>query len=346
MERTPRPEEINKWENKGFINDQMRDQLLEIWEDRFDELYSDYKSASREKGKQTNAEVQRQEEVDYLMWHLDSGEVVEEYGFDNAELKEREDGYFEVSLEEHFMDDRLPEGYGYKGGAARCLLERNLGINKHSEPRDIDLIRLANEEPEDGMDNDLAKRYMPEDFEHGHGVEWVDDPDAYMDSRDLTINELYATDEKVVATEACIKDSVRRILRVTDHEREQWGGTGPKMLAKMVRFYTESIIDTGMGRIEDSNRLNTAMIQPFFIALNLDKAMDQGVKYAREYVSKMRDSGHLPEEARDVERAIEYLKEELKDDRFYFRNAPVKQYEHERKDLPKQLGMGHGHDAA
>jgi len=348
-------ERLNKRESAKFESSPMRDKLLEIWDDRFDESYDADKDEEGAPKTHGVATVESEEEADdYKRWYeslevMKASEVAEIYGFDVSELKEREDGYYELPVEDHFMKDRLPDGYGYKGGAARSLLERNLDINEESDPRDIDLIRLAAEEPEPGMDDELSMEYMPDDFEHGYGVENVSDIDTYMNSRDLTINELFATDKKVVATEDCIKDSVRRVLRVTDYEREKWGGTGPAMLAKIVRFYAESILDTGMAKFEDENRLSRAFIAPFYIALNLDKAMDKGPEYAKEYVLRMRDNDHLPHEVRDVEGAVDHLNELLQGDRFYFRNAPEEQFELEEElkeyeNLPKHLGMGRGHD--
>jgi hypothetical protein len=351
-----RPEQFNKRENIEFGSNPMRDKLLEIWDEQFEEPYdADDFDKSDVPAEDVATEAVRAEAQEYETLHedldqLDAHTIVEAYGYDASELKERDDGCYEMSVEQHFMRDRLPDGYGYKGGAARALLERNLGINDDSEPRDIDLIRLVDEEPSPGKDEELAKTYAPHDFEHGHGVEYVEDKAEYLETRDLTINELYATEHTIVATGACIKDSVRHILRVSDYERKQWGGTGPSMLAKISRFYTERIIDNGMAKIEDGHSLNTTMIRPFYLALNLDKAIERGYKYAKKYVEVLKDFGHFPEGTATVQDAVDYLNETMADDDFHFRNAPNDQFELEEtwkdyEDLPKRLGVGKGHDA-
>ncbi|MFH1632265.1 MAG: hypothetical protein ABIA47_04615 [bacterium] len=47
----------------------------------------------------------------------------------------------------------MPAGYGYEGGAARSLLMRALEIDLTYTPRDLDIIRLSDEEPSPGADD-------------------------------------------------------------------------------------------------------------------------------------------------------------------------------------------------
>lgn len=157
-------------------------------------------------------------------------------------IERQENNTYKIAVKNHFHDKRLPEGYGYKGGAARSLLLRNIGIDPTSMPRDIDIVRLSEKEPHEGVDEKLAKEYMPDDFAQGHGVEFLKNITEYLNTRDLTINELYATDEYIVATDECLRDTIRHIICQSDYEYEQYyDDIGPKMLAKMLRFYSEAL---------------------------------------------------------------------------------------------------------
>ncbi len=259
----------------------------------------------------------------------------------------------------HFSDKRLPEGYGYKGGAARALLLRSLGIDPTYQPRDIDIVRLSENEPHEGADNEVSKEFMPEDYAHGYGTEPIKDFDDYFAKRDLTINEVIATDEKIFATEACIFDNIRHILRITDFEKHNYdssGQIGPKMLSKILRFYAESIVRYADAKIENVEewQFNKTFISDFWLALQLDRAFEIGHRVAEEFVEQLIRHDYLPETIINADQALEYLLDEMGDDYFYFRHAPDWQYENELEwikyfdemgydedysHLPKQSGM-------
>jgi len=91
-------------------------------------------------------------------------ELLKEYGIEVGEITEDAEGFFHLPVSSHFSDKCLPDGYGYKGGAARSLLLRALGIEKDSNPRDIDIVRI--ERLDDAsflqMDKRVAFEFMPE----------------------------------------------------------------------------------------------------------------------------------------------------------------------------------------
>lgn len=282
-------------------------------------------------------------------------EVLEKFGFDIRELEYHkqididggpEDIYI-LRVREHFWDQRLPEGYGYSGGAARALLMRNLGIDPSYVPRDVDVVRMVSEEPYAGADAEIAKQYMPEDLEHGHGVRNESYYEHYFNSRDLTINQVIATDEEIYVSRIGLLDSARCIIRLTNLEKIKLaGGKGQKMLAKVLRFYVEMINRYGDATIKgvEDHVIEDLFVKSFYFALQLDKAMQISDELAQNYVAELKRRGRLPEEIESVEDAADYLIEDTHT--FYYRYAPEEQFELEEhwtedyERVPKQRGHG------
>src|SRR5690606_15392740 len=96
---------------------------------------------------------------------------------------------FRLPVETHFSAERIPEGYYYKGGAARALLLRPLGVDTAAFPRDIDIVRVAEgySDHDDDRDDEVSKYFMAEDYEHGDGVEVTSSYQWYFESRDFTL---------------------------------------------------------------------------------------------------------------------------------------------------------------
>lgn len=244
-------------------------------------------------------------------------------------IERRDDETYIIAVSTHFHEKRLPKGYGYKGGAARSLLLRNIGLDPTSLPRDIDIIRLTEEEPESRLDEKLAEEYMPDDLAQGYGVEHIDDTQEYLDTRDLTMNELYATDDFIVATDACLRDTIRGIIRQTDYEYEQYyDDIGPKMLAKMLRFYAEAL-SRGMDFSLDTEvekKLEEYGLTWFWMALNLDKAAEIGSKVANQYIEELKKRKQIPDHLDDIEQVTLFLYKQMGPGNFYFRYAPAVDY--------------------
>ncbi len=256
---------------------------------------------------------------------------------------------FSIPVLKHFSDKKLPEGYGYKGGAARALLLRSLGINPLYQPRDIDIVRLAKNQAYEGADDEISKEFMPDDYKNGHGAEPIKDFDDYFAKRDLTINEVLATDEKIYATTDCIFDNIRHILRITKFEKYNYdssGRIGPKMLSKILRFYAEAIErydDASIENVEEW-QFNASFISPFWLALQLDRAFEIGPKVAENFVHQLIKQKQLPENIKNANQALEYLLDIMGDDCFYFRHAPDWQYENELEWIEYFDEMGYDED--
>lgn len=306
------------------------EQILAEWKRLYSETF-------QETVEQREREKERIEKREDSVDHKEILRVLEEFGIDirKIDISTLENGRFSVKVSNHFGDRRLPDGYAYEGSAARALLMRNIDIDTSAIPRDIDVVRLPGSEPAPGMDAKVAMDFAPEDFEHGHGVEILTDYDSYFATRDLTINEVMATDQEVIATKQCILDTVRRIIRLTDYERWDVEGalSGPKMLAKILRLYSESIHRYGEAEIADmgGGKFEEYFISPFWLALQLDKACEVSTGAAKSFVQRLREHGQIPQDITGIEDAAEYLGGLLRDRPFYFRHAPKGQFEIENR---------------
>jgi hypothetical protein len=221
---------------------------------------------------------------------------------------------------------QLPKAYGFKGGVARSILRESLGL-KVVPPRDVDIIRL-DPEPYDGSDDDVAKEYMSQDFEFGDGVEFVEDSDSYLSTRDFTINEVYVHGSKIIATEQCVKDTIRNIIRITEREKTLYSGDGigPKMKAKILRFHAEQMHAIGVSSIPEdiSNEIERSFINPFWLCVQLDRAFERGVAVADKFTSLLIDNKIIPDDIKSGTDLGDYLLSKVYD--FRFRNAPHLQY--------------------
>ncbi|MBD3281770.1 hypothetical protein GF391_03420 [Candidatus Uhrbacteria bacterium] len=256
---------------------------------------------------------------------------------------------YEIPVLNHFSDKKLPEGYGYKGSAARALLLRSLNIDPSYKPRDIDVVRLSESEPYKGADDKIAQEFMPDDYEHGYGTEPISNFDDYFSNRDLTINEVLASDKAIFATQICILDNIRHILRITDFEKFNYSSTGrvgPKMLSKILRFYAEAIKrydDASIENVEDW-QFNEEGISFFWIALQLDRAYEIDAQVADNFVQQLVKHEQLPDEIQNADQALEYIMDAMEDDYFYFRHAPNWQFEHELEWIEYYDKMGYDED--
>ncbi len=241
-------------------------------------------------------------------------------------LKERafiidQDGYIGIS---YAATSELPDGYGFKGGSARAVLREVLGL-KVIPPRDIDVIRLSAEEPYKGADTEIAQKYMAQDFEFGDGVELVDSTTDYLNTRDFTINELYTSNSQIFATEECIRDTIRNIIRITEYERISYseiGEIGPKMKAKTLRLHAEQMYSIGVSSIpeDDRNEIEKSFINPFWLAVQLDRAFERGHEVAEKFTQLLIENNVIPEHVKDSRDLGDFLLSEVYD--FRFRNAP------------------------
>ena len=286
-------------------------------------------------------------------------ETLNKYGISTEGLRE-ENSFWIVPITETLPGVKsLPDGYAFKGGVARSLLLRSLGLDVHSQPRDLDVIRLSETESYPGADDLIAREFMPEDYSHGDGVEEVRDMEEYFSTRDFTINEILADSSQITLTENCLLDSVRRIIRLTDFEKESFGGqANPKMLAKALRLYSETVVKSGLSpdlKNIEAWEFEEYFISPFWLALNMDRAYEQGEDVALEFMRQLCDKRQIPGYIKTTDEAAVFLFGLLEDDSFYYRYAPTSLFSKEdelvKEDrltenffteslLPKHEGMG------
>ncbi|MEI6346275.1 MAG: hypothetical protein WCO79_03540 [bacterium] len=248
-------------------------------------------------------------------------------------VRKLDDGKWSISYKEKLRED-LPPGYAFKGGAARYYLREALGLSADL-PRDYDVVRLVEAEPFPGADREVAQKFMPKDLEFGDGVEQVLDMEEYFRTRDLTVNEIVATSDGIVATESALLDTVRNILRLTHFEKTSFrpdGYAGPKMLAKILRFYSQAINECGrFPTIENigHDRIDEVFISPFWLAVNLDRAWEVGRTKAQDYVDTLISNKQLPIDVVTPEAAADYLLGCMEEESFVFRSADPWHYDTE-----------------
>lgn len=233
----------------------------------------------------------------------------------DVELHELEDDTFFISTME-LPDEvpQLPEGYGYKGGAARAILEHALGLDS-AKPRDLDLVYIGNSENEDReLSRELAEEFMPEDYSHGHGVESLEED--YFDSRDFTLNEVLYDGQGVTCTKECLTDLMRNIVRFSEYvkgEPYDYNNddffVSPKLMAKALRLVGDvRVRGKERARLADETEsLREVYIDEFHMSLHLDRALEQGMDVAEEYVSELSQRGFLPDGVTTVREVYEYL---------------------------------------
>jgi hypothetical protein len=260
--------------------------------------------------------------------------ILEEYGVNIDDIELDGAGNYRLRVTNHFTDQRLPNGYAYKGGAARALALRNLGLSLTEQPRDLDVVRTVAEEPGEGLDDEVSRQFMPEDVSHGHGVEVVPIIDEYFATRDFTFNEVLSTDTEVVMTRQCLLDLTRRIIRLTDFESRD-GEPSQKLLAKQLRLYAEAIAKYGSASIEDNGEweYEEGFIAPFWLALQMERAFERGPDVAQRYTEELKQRNQIPQNIVLAEEAAAYLSTFI--DNFYYRHAPVSQFQKENEWLDK-----------
>ncbi len=260
---------------------------------------------------------------------------------------------FKIPLgKKDFFLGELPQGYAYRGGAARALLHRKLGTDSFASPRDVD-ISYAGKNENIALSNKLAQELSPDDFAHDHGVSSLNSD--YFETQDFSINELLVTADGVYLTTQCLLDNARGILRFSEFEkRESFYGpyfVNPKLLAKALRFIADKDL-----KFWNSEIFEFQGIDAFHMALHLDRSLEIGYETAVKYVEELRKVGQVPPHIQTPRDLIAILNEETD---FVFRfakrchiDAEDEFFEQERnflnemedayRDYPQREGMGKG----
>ncbi len=249
----------------------------------------------------------------------------------DLDIKEIEDGKFELKSSGLEKLSPPPDGYGYKGGMARAILLRTLKIDPTAEPRDLDLVKI-----EKGIGSKkLDPKFMSSD---GHGIE--DLKDDYFNTRDFTINEALVIGDKIQLTKQCLLDTIRRIVRFTDFEKNKLRDNpqtigdddrpfeSNKLMAKAIRLVAEEFARGRQMEIAENRVYEYSSTDNFFIALHLDHALERGISVAREYINGLREEGIIDS---SIKTPSDFIKNyyNMDDDSFVFRFAPSEQLSEE-----------------
>ncbi len=253
------------------------------------------------------------------------------------------DKIFRIPIEPRFIgdiQDFLEHDYGLKGGAVRELLLIALGRKEYAQPRDIDVVRYTDQKPsveEVVRDKTIAQRYMPDDVKRGHGVEHVVSHDESMFQSDLTQNMLAWRQGYLYATGACIQDTVRGFIRLTDIAKEEVKDyrKADKLLSKGVRVYLSHLNEWGSADYGDrfflkkTNKASVSQgVSSFWMAVQIDRAYEVSTSLGDQLVDEYVALGWL-EDAKDRRQVILNLENRVYN--FGFRNIPIERYERELK---------------
>ncbi len=276
------------------------------------------------------------EKIDEEFFNKDLIKAIKKFDIDPSKLEWNNNlNCYEINIKEINTFPKLPEGYAYKGGVARALLYNALGIDNKNEALDLDIIRLSENEIYEGADRDISKEFMPDDYANGYGVEVIKSVDSYMKNRDLTLNELFSDNDKVYVSEKGLSDIIRRIIRATDYEKSKVSTEvsikiPKKNMAKMVRLYADSIIkyDKNSFKIDSKDKkvFERNFIDPFHIALHLDKAFHKGEEVALAYVKQLKKLRQIDDNINTPDELAQDLANEMVGNSFYYRHAPFNHY--------------------
>ncbi|MGI6103615.1 MAG: hypothetical protein ACOYBJ_03270 [Patescibacteria group bacterium] len=201
----------------------------------------------------------------------------------------------------------LPPGYAFIGGAARNVLLAELG-QAVEPPRDLDLVAITDWSPEKSQANRLAAQYMPGDYAHGHGVKF-ESLMQYFTLRDFTINEVLVTKDAVYATPQALRDLAEKVIQPTATTARSWEsyamrewGVEPKLAMKALRLHLQFEELYGHGRIEgiEEWQWRFEAVPLFYIALELNKAFEQGDAMAERFYQRLLTLGLVDLDHEDI----------------------------------------------
>ena len=219
----------------------------------------------------------------------------------------------------------LPAGYGVKGGAAREALAALLQRSSARQPRDIDVVRRGTHPvPEDEQ---VARRFMPKDFEYGARVEIIRDMARYLSTRDLTINEAALIGGELTASVLCVLDSLGKVVRPSRyrggslHRKPSLHG---QSLLKMVRLYAEG---TSAGEGWAIHGIpEEVSFSDFDLAVHLNKAFQRGRPVAERFLTTCEILGLIRASADPIRQALEQLEPLRHGERGLFPDVPAQEW--------------------
>jgi len=205
-----------------------------------------------------------------------------------------------ISAERPSAVPELPAGYGYKGGAARCVLAYVLGREGYFlAPRDLDVVRFGKSWTE--LDATVSKHFMAEDFARGHGVELLRSSSYYFNSRDLTVNEILYFEGELLVSIVGLLDLLGLLLRPCrflsgslSKKPELRGSTLVKMLRLRAESLTAGVSWVLAGVTEE------VVISDLELAVQLEKALSRGVDVGERFFALGRELGLFGAEIRTL----------------------------------------------
>lgn len=277
-------------------------------------------------------------------------DFLENIGYGDFEFNKIGADLYEIPIPQTAGHQKLENGYGYKGGAARSILLRTLGIDPKAEPRDIDLVRITDRDINE-MDLKMAEKYSPEDLAHSYGVEPL--KHDYFKTRDFTINELLVVDDKIYLTKQCLLDTIRGIIRFCDFQKKELydpegynlqEGEGyfvkDKLLAKALRFIALSIARDKEMELADKEIYSYLSIEDFHLALHLDRALEQGYDVAVAYLEQLKKTGQIDSEiVNPHDFILNFIKTLESEDIFIFRSTLERALQAETSFLENKIAI-------
>ncbi len=182
------------------------------------------------------------------------------------------------------------------GGTARSMARRV--ITGEKEPvRDLDLVYIPEfdekEEPDREELDATAAKYMPDDFQYGHGIERAD-LEKYFEERDFTINQCLVIDDKLLVTRAAYDDFQENIIRPAYFEQRY-----ENLYVRDRMFLKALLLKAVLEDCTESYPTIEDMVVPdlsgddyvsdFQLALFLNKAMGRGVRVAMHFTEALVD---------------------------------------------------------
>ena len=115
-----------------------------------------------------------------------------------------------------------------------------------------------------------------------------------MQTRDFVMNEILVHGEYIYATPDALSDLYNKIIRPTEYVKESWYNyeldtrhTPPKLIMKALRMELEFAHYYGEAEIQDIAEweFSTDAVPAFYIALQLERAFENGDKIANDFLT-------------------------------------------------------------
>lgn len=258
----------------------------------------------------------------------------------------------------------MPQGCAVIGGAARSLAFSMINKNlKEPIPiRDVDVAFFSDEISQDEADN-YARYFSPDDFSHGHGAQEIFDIEEYMESRDLTMNQVLYKDGRLFASRRAIKDIYNGVINPCEDRYDEWGfnnypeeintRTSLKMILQetVLSEYAENIRinnfdKDGHPRFSNSRFFinNYENYNGFQLALAIQKSFEYGEDIPQKFLRNLAESSLFENsdnlksfiyedgQIRNLYDIMSDLNENVMATPFEFRNAAAEYYFNESSD--------------